>query len=121
MFPPTTPNRQTAVAVLYRAGNPADGEEDAYLKDAAPTWNGDFWKWGGGGTVWDGIVYDPTLEPAVYRHRQRSPWNRQYRGEGGGDNLFISSVIAVNPDTGKYVWHYQETPGEEWDYDATCR
>ncbi len=48
-----------------------------------------------------------------------SPWNRQYRGDGGGDNLYIASIIAVNPDTGKYVWHYQETPGDEWDYDAT--
>jgi len=100
-------------------GNPADGEEDAYLKAAASTWNGDFWKWGGGGTVWDGVVYDSRLNLLFIGTGNGSPWNRQYRGDGGGDNLYIASIIAVNPDTGKYVWHYQESPGDEWDYDAT--
>ena len=100
-------------------GNPADGEQDAYLKAATTTWNGDFWKWGGGGTVWDGIVYDSRSNLLFIGTGNGSPWNRQYRGDGGGDNLYIASVIAVNPDTGKYVWHYQETPGDEWDYDAT--
>jgi len=99
--------------------NPADGEQAPYLKDALPSWNGDFWKWGGGGTVWDGIVYDSRLNLLFIGTGNGSPWNRQYRGDGGGDNLYIASVIAVNPDTGKYVWHYQETPGDEWDYDAT--
>ncbi|HEY1900102.1 MAG TPA: PQQ-dependent dehydrogenase, methanol/ethanol family [Steroidobacteraceae bacterium] len=100
-------------------GNPADGAEPTYLKAAATTWNGDFWKWGGGGTVWDGIVYDSRLNLLFIGTGNGSPWNRQYRGTGGGDNLYIASIIAVNPDTGKYVWHYQETPGDEWDYDAT--
>jgi quinohemoprotein ethanol dehydrogenase len=100
-------------------GNPADGAEPAYLKAAASTWNGDFWKWGGGGTVWDGIVYDSRLNLLYIGTGNGSPWNRQYRGDGGGDNLYIASIIAVNPDTGQYVWHYQETPGDEWDYDAT--
>ncbi|HEY6458108.1 MAG TPA: PQQ-dependent dehydrogenase, methanol/ethanol family [Steroidobacteraceae bacterium] len=100
-------------------GNPAAGPEPAYLQAAARTWNGDFWKWGGGGTVWDGIVYDSRLNLLFIGTGNGSPWNRQYRGDGGGDNLYIASIIAVNPDTGRYVWHYQETPGDEWDYDAT--
>jgi quinohemoprotein ethanol dehydrogenase len=100
-------------------GNPADGEEPPYLKAAASTWNGDFWKWGGGGTVWDAITYDSRLNLLYIGTGNGSPWNRQYRGDGGGDNLYIASIIAVNPDTGQYVWHYQETPGDEWDYDAT--
>jgi quinohemoprotein ethanol dehydrogenase len=100
-------------------GNPADGQEPDYLNAAASTWNGDFWKWGGGGTVWDGIVYDSRLNLLYIGTGNGSPWNRQYRGAGGGDNLYIASIIAVNPDTGQYVWHYQETPGDEWDYDAT--
>jgi quinohemoprotein ethanol dehydrogenase len=100
-------------------GNPADGEEPAYLKTATSTWNGDFWKWGGGGTVWDGMVYDSRLNLLFIGTGNGSPWNRQFRGDGGGDNLYIASIIAVNPDTGHYVWHYQETPGDEWDYDAT--
>jgi quinohemoprotein ethanol dehydrogenase len=100
-------------------GNPANGEAAPYLKNALSTWNGDFWKWGGGGTVWDGIVYDSRLNLLFIGTGNGSPWNRQYRGDGGGDNLYIASIIAVDPDTGKYVWHYQETPGDEWDYDAT--
>ena len=100
-------------------GNPADGAEPPYLKAAAATWNGDFWKWGGGGTVWDAITYDSRLNLLYIGTGNGSPWNRQYRGDGGGDNLYIASIIAVNPDTGQYVWHYQETPGDEWDYDAT--
>jgi quinohemoprotein ethanol dehydrogenase len=100
-------------------GNPAAGAEPPYLTTAAATWNGDFWKWGGGGTVWDGIVYDARLNLLFIGTGNGSPWNRQYRGDGGGDNLYIASIIAVNPDTGQYVWHYQETPGDEWDYDAT--
>ena len=64
-------------------------------------------------------MYDSKLNLLFIGTGNGSPWNRQYRGDGGGDNLYIASVIAVNPDTGKYVWHYQETPGDEWDYDAT--
>lgn len=100
-------------------GNPADGKEAPYLQAAESSWHGDFWKWGGGGTVWDGIVYDSRLNLVFIGTGNGSPWNRQYRGTGGGNNLYIASIIAVNPDTGKYVWHYQETPGDEWDYDAT--
>ncbi len=100
-------------------GNPAKGFETPQMKLAASTWSGQWWKYGGGGTVWDGMVYDPTLNLLYFGTGNGSPWNRKYRGSGGGDNLFVASIIAVNPDTGRYVWHYQQTPGEEWDYDAT--
>jgi quinohemoprotein ethanol dehydrogenase len=100
-------------------GNPAGGFEQAVLKDAASTWHGNWWQAGGGGTVWDGMVYDPKSNLLYFGTGNGSPWNRGYRGAGGGDNLFLASIIAVNADTGAHVWHYQEVPGEEWDYDAT--
>jgi alcohol dehydrogenase (cytochrome c)/quinohemoprotein ethanol dehydrogenase len=100
-------------------GNPAQPFEAPILKTAAQTWHGEWWQLGGGGTVWDGIVYDPRLNLVYFGTGNGSPWNRAYRGSGGGDNLFLASIIAVNADTGAYVWHYQETPGEEWDFDAT--
>jgi alcohol dehydrogenase (cytochrome c)/quinohemoprotein ethanol dehydrogenase len=100
-------------------GNPAEPVEAPILKTAAKTWNGNWWELGGGGTVWDGIVYDSRLNLVYFGTGNGTPWNRAYRGSGGGDNLFLASIIAVNADTGAYVWHYQEAPGEAWDYDAT--
>ena len=100
-------------------GNPADGFENPQMKKAARTWHGKWWDVGGGGAVWDGIAYDPHLNLVYFGTGNGSPWNRGYRGTGGGDNLFVASIIAVNADTGAYAWHYQEVPGEEWDYDAT--
>ena len=100
-------------------GNPADGFEQPELEEAAASWHGNWWRAGGGGTVWDGILYDPKLNQLYFGTGNGSPWNRQYRGQGGGDNLFVASIIAVNADTGAHLWHYQEVPGEEWDYDAT--
>ncbi|MGI9325226.1 MAG: PQQ-dependent dehydrogenase, methanol/ethanol family [Pseudomonadales bacterium] len=102
---------------------PADGAaSDAILqKTAANTWHGRRYLeyGGGGGTVWDSIVYDPDLDQLYVGTGNGSPWNRQLRSEGRGDNLFLSSILALNPDTGDYLWHYQETPGETWDYTAT--
>jgi quinohemoprotein ethanol dehydrogenase len=110
-------------ALLWRfhtvPGNPADAGEAAILKTAAKTWNGNWWDVGGGGTVWDGIAYDQKLNLVYFGTGNGTPWNRAYRGSGGGDNLFLASIIALNADTGAYVWHYQEVPGEAWDYDAT--
>jgi len=100
-------------------GNPADPVEAPILKAAAKTWNGNWWDLGGGGTVWDGIVYDERLNLVYFGTGNGTPWNRAYRGTGGGDNLFLASIIALNADTGAYVWHYQQVPGEAWDYDAT--
>jgi alcohol dehydrogenase (cytochrome c)/quinohemoprotein ethanol dehydrogenase len=100
-------------------GNPAQPFEAPILKTAARTWNGNWWELGGGGTVWDGIVYDPHLNLVYFGTGNGTPWNRAYRGSGGGDNLFVASIIAVNADTGAYAWHYQVVPGDAWDYDAT--
>src|SRR5581483_2463089 len=96
----------------------ADGAaSDAVLESQArPTWKGDFWKLGGGGTTWDGMAYDPGLDLLYFGTDNGEPWNHAARG--GGDNLFTASIIAVRPDTGEYVWHFQNTPGESWDYSA---
>ncbi len=105
-------------------GDPAthDGAaSDVVLaKKAAPTWAGQWWKLGGGGTVWDGMAYDPTLDLLYFGTGNGSPWNASKRSPNGEDNLFLSSLIAVRPETGEYVWHYQETPGDAWDYPATA-
>ena len=97
-----------------------DGEvSDAVLKEKAlPTWAGQWYKYGGGGTAWDAIVYDPELDQLYIGVGNGSPWNHQVRSDGKGDNLFLSSIVALDPETGAYKWHYQETPGESWDYTA---
>jgi PQQ-dependent dehydrogenase (methanol/ethanol family) len=100
-------------------GNPADGFENEAMKMAAKTWKGEWWKYGGGGTVWDSIVYDPQLDLLYIGVGNGSPWNQEVRSPGGGDNLFLASIVALNPTTGEYVWHYQTTPGDTWDFTAT--
>jgi PQQ-dependent dehydrogenase (methanol/ethanol family) len=100
-------------------GNPADGFENAAMESAAKTWTGKWWEWGGGGTVWDSIVYDPELDLLYIGVGNGSPWNARLRSPEGGDNLYLASIVALRPDTGEYVWHYQTTPGETWDYTAT--
>lgn len=110
---------------FYTVPNPtgaADGEaSDAILKTAARSWSaGGQWKEsGGGGTVWDAIVYDAELDQLYIGVGNGSPWNHGLRSEGEGDNLFLSSIVALKPETGEYLWHYQETPAESWDYTAT--
>lgn len=100
-------------------GNPADGFETETMKMAADTWTGEYWAAGGGGTVWDSMAYDAELDLLYVGVGNGSPWNQAIRSPEGGDNLFLSSIVAVRPDTGEYVWHYQTTPGETWDYTAT--
>ena len=99
-------------------GNPADGFENEAMKTAAATWSGEWWKLGGGGTVWDAAVYDPTTNLLYFGTGNGTPWNQTYRDPKGGDNLYLASIIALNVDTGEYVWHYQTTPADTWDYDA---
>ena len=101
-------------------GDPALPYEHPELREAAKTWQGDqYWKLGGGGTVWDSIAYDPELDLLYVGTGNGSPWNREVRSPGGGDNLYLSSILAIRPDTGKLAWHYQVTPGDSWDFTAT--
>ncbi|EQB30720.1 PQQ-dependent dehydrogenase, methanol/ethanol family [Sphingobium ummariense] len=100
-------------------GDPSKPFEMPILARAARTWAGTWWKMGGGGTVWDSMAYDPTLDLLYIGTGNGSPWNRRIRSAGKGDNLFLSSIIALRPETGAYVWHYQVTPGDEWDFTAT--
>ncbi len=100
-------------------GNPADGFENDLMANAAQTWTGQWWNLGGGGTVWDAMAYDPELDLLYIGVGNGSPWNQALRSPEGGDNLFLSSIVALDPDDGSYVWHYQTVPGETWDYTAT--
>ena len=101
-------------------GDPSKPYESAAMEMAAKTWTGDtYWKVGGGGTAWDSMAFDPELDLLYFGVGNGSPWNHEIRSPDGGDNLFLSSIVAVRPDTGDYVWHYQTTPAESWDYTAT--
>ncbi len=100
-------------------GNPADGFENPILERAAETWSGEWWTLGGGGTVWDSMAYDPELDLLYIGTGNGSPWNHTFRSNGEGDNWFLASIVALDPDDGSYVWHYQVSPGETWDHTAT--
>jgi quinohemoprotein ethanol dehydrogenase len=100
----------------------SDGEvsDDVLAAKANSSWSDGEWKkTGGGGTVWDAIVYDQEFDQILLGVGNGSPWNHDVRSGGKGDNLFLSSVVALDAKTGKYKWHYQETPGESWDFTAT--
>lgn len=102
-------------------GDPSKPFENEAMKMAAKTWDpsGKYWEVGGGGTPWDTMAFDPELNLLYIGTGNGSPWSRNLRSPKGGDNLFLASIVALNPDTGKYVWHYQETPGDNWDYTST--
>jgi quinohemoprotein ethanol dehydrogenase len=101
-------------------GDPAKPYESKAMEMAAKTWDPKRdWRTGGGGNAWDGIAYDPKTNLVFFGTGNGAPWNSAYRSPSGGDNLFVASIVAVNADSGEYVWHYQETPGERWDFDAT--
>ncbi|SFM99791.1 PQQ-dependent dehydrogenase, methanol/ethanol family [Variovorax sp. OV329] len=102
-------------------GDPSKPFEDESMARAAKTWDpaNKYWESGGGGTAWDSLTFDPELNLMYVGTGNGSPWARSKRSPKGGDNLYLSSIVAINPDTGKYVWHYQETPGDNWDYTAT--
>ena len=99
-------------------GDPSKSFENDAMAMAAKTWSGEWWKLGGGGAAWESISYDPNLNLIYIGTGNGTEWNQKFRSASHGDNLFLSSVIAINADTGGYVWHYQVTPGDEWDFDA---
>lgn len=100
-------------------GNPADGFESPAMAMAAKTWAGEWWKYGGGGTVWNSITYDKESDTVYLGTGNGAPWNRKIRSAGKGDNLFLCSIVALDAKTGAYKWHYQINPGESWDFNAS--
>ncbi|MEY9741070.1 quinohemoprotein ethanol dehydrogenase [Bradyrhizobium japonicum] len=102
-------------------GDPSKPFEDASMEAAAKTWDpsGKYWINGGGGAPWDSITFDPDLNMVYVGTGNGGPWNRKLRSPSGGDNLYLGSIVALNADTGRYIWHYQETPGDNWDYTST--
>jgi len=98
--------------------DPSKPFETSELAKAAKTWSGKWWTLGGGGTVWNAIAYDPELDLLYIGTGNGTTWAEKYRSPEGGDNLFTCSIIALKLSTGKYVWHYQQDPGDEWDFDS---
>ncbi|PWU02669.1 MAG: PQQ-dependent dehydrogenase, methanol/ethanol family [Terriglobia bacterium] len=99
-------------------GDPSKPFEHPALKKAAETWSGDWWKLGGGGTVWDGMAYDPDADLIYIGTGNGGPWPEELRKSKGKDNLYVCSVLAVKPDTGDLQWYFQMVPGDSWDYDS---
>lgn len=102
-------------------GDPSKPFEQPELATAAKTWAGEYWKLGGGGTIWDGITYDPVTGYVYVGTGNGAPWPSEIRSPGSGDNLFTASIVALDARTGRYVWHYQETPAENFDFDSTAQ
>jgi len=103
-------------------GDPSKGFENKAMEAAAKTWAGEWWKMGGGGSMWDGMAYDPDENLLYVGTGNGTVWSSDVRNGGRQtthlDNLYIASIVAINADTGQLKWHYQCTPGDEWDYDA---
>ena len=99
-------------------GDPSKGFEDDAQRSAAKTWAGDWWKMGGGGSVWDGMAYDPETSTVYAGTGNAEPWPEKFRGAKGLDNLYTCSIVALDANTGKLKWHYQEVPNDNWDLDA---
>jgi quinohemoprotein ethanol dehydrogenase len=99
-------------------GDPSKPFEGKHLEAASKTWPEGAWKRGGGGTVWDSITYDPVTDLVYFGTANAEPWNPAARGTSAGDSLYTASIVAVKPETGEYVWHFQETPEDRWDYDS---
>ena len=101
--------------------DPARGEQEHPELDAAlETWSEETrWEIGGGGTVWDAIAYDPLFDQVIIGTGNGGPYPQAVRSPGGGDNLYLNSLVAIDRESGKMNWHFQETPGDNWDLTAT--
>ncbi|MCB2082534.1 MAG: PQQ-dependent dehydrogenase, methanol/ethanol family [Sphingomonadaceae bacterium] len=102
-------------------GDPAAGFENDAMEKAAKTWGGEWWKMGGGGTVWDSITYDPKSGLVYFGTGNAEPWNPAANDRGAGDSLYTGSIVALDAETGEYRWHFQETPEDRWDYDSNAQ
>src|SRR5207244_8105612 len=100
-------------------GSPDENRGDPVMERAAASWRGEYWKTGTGGAVWDGITFDPELNRIYIGTANGGPHDPEQRSPGGGDTLYTASIIALDANTGKYVWHYQVNPRDAWDYDCT--
>jgi quinohemoprotein ethanol dehydrogenase len=101
-------------------GTPEQNKGHPELEEAAKSWSKDFFKHtGGGGTVWNGMTFDPELNRVYIGVGNAGPYDPEARSPGGGDNLYTTSIVALDADTGKYIWHYQENPRDSWDYKST--
>jgi len=94
------------------------GFENKAMEMAARSWTGNQLKYGGGGAVWNAMTYDSELNRVYIGTSNGTPTNADERSPGGGDNLFLASIVALDADKGSYLWHYQTNPRETWDYDA---
>jgi quinohemoprotein ethanol dehydrogenase len=100
-------------------GSPDENRGDPAMERAAATWNGEFWKTGTGGGPWDSITFDDELNRLYIGTGNASPYDPEERSPGGGDNLYTASIVALDAQTGKYIWHYQVNPRDSWDFDST--
>ncbi len=101
-------------------GSPEENRGDAAMEAAARTWNGEYWKTGTGGTCWNAMIFDPELNRIYIGTGNSGPYDPSIRSPGNGDNLYLVSIVALDAESGKYIWHYQENPREAWDYKATA-
>jgi len=99
-------------------GDPSKPFENPALEKAAKTWSGEWWKYGGGGSVWDSLSYDPEANLIYVGTGNGAPWPASLRESPAMDNLYVCSILAVNPDNGQLAWHYQAVPGDSWDLDS---
>lgn len=100
-------------------GAPEQNRGDPAMERAAATWRGKYWKTGTGGGPWDAMTFDPKFNRIYIGTGNAAPADPAVRSPGGGDNLYTASIVALDADTGRYVWHYQINPRDAWDYDCT--
>ncbi len=100
-------------------GDPSKGFESKAMEQAAKTWSGEWWTTGGGGTAWEGVEYDPSLDLLYFGTGNPTAWYRALRGKSKSDNLYTASIMAVHASNGEMAWYFQTAPGDNWDFDAT--